>query len=339
MPMSSLANDSVASIRSSRSRPGSSVASRNANEQSQTEESEVLSPLPTVKVATVSLTDRSTYHGEVNDDGAPDGVGVLLSVFGVTYSGGMKDGKKHGDGVELQPNGITYSGEFRDGVANGYGVYVGTLGDKYIGQWENGGRHGVGVSVDAESVITVSHFNMDEPVSGDSNLPWEEDVQPCVLRVILAEKAALSSQEIARQRHIDAVMQEMTAIGSETLNTPEAIEAFEAKEELQTAEFIRNQSDQMHEVNSVAGELKFAEAQLAQRQKELRTEITAKRQELSFVTKYCTLADTRKAQVLDAERTLETLQRQLNVLAELPSYDATELHEELYVRRASQDEL
>ncbi|KAG1688256.1 hypothetical protein DVH05_003903 [Phytophthora capsici] len=230
MSVSSLVNDNVASIHSSRSRPGSSVASRNANEQSQSEE--VLDLIPTMKVATASLIDRSTYHGQVNDgvylfncyaghllmcfyvaDGAPDGVGVLLSVFGSTYSGGMKDGKKHGQGVEVQPNGATYSGEFRDGKANGYGVYVGTLGDKYIGQWEDGGRHGVGVSVDAESVLTVSHFNMDEPASDGLNLSWEEVAQPCVLRAVLAEKAAISSQEIARQRHIDAVMQEMTAIG------------------------------------------------------------------------------------------------------------------------------
>ncbi|KAK1931876.1 Phosphatidylinositol 4-phosphate 5-kinase 4 [Phytophthora citrophthora] len=328
----------VASIRSSRSRPGSSVASRNTIEQSQAVETgEVLDLIPTVKVATVSLTDRSTYHGEVNDDGVPDGVGVLLSVFGSTYSGGMKDGMKHGEGVELQSNGTTYSGEFRGGVANGYGVYVGTLGDKYIGQWEDGGRRGVGVSVDAESVITVSHFNTDEPVNGDSNLSWEEDVQPCVVRAVLAEKAGISSQEIARQRHIDAVLQEMTAIGSETFNTSEAIDAFEIKEELQTTQFIRNQSDQMNAVNSAAGELKFYEAQLTQRQKELRAEITAKTQELSFVSKYCAMAEARKTQVLEAERTLETLQRQLDVISSCDAGSASEL--ELHVRTASRDEL
>ncbi|KAG2765569.1 hypothetical protein PC129_g9541 [Phytophthora cactorum] len=319
MPTSSMASDIVASIRSDRSRPGSSVASRDANatvEEDHIQESEGLDPTPMTKLATVKLTDRSTYHGEVSDDGVPDGMGVLLSVFGTTYSGAIKKGKKHGEGVELQTNGAAYSGEFRDGVASGYGVYVGTLGDKYIGQWEDGARHGVGVSLDAEAVMMATHFNMDEPVleSGDATLSWEEHVQPHVLRAVLAEKAAIYNQEIARQRHIDAVVQEMTAIGLETFNTPEAIEAFEAKDERETAEFIGDQSDQMHEVNAVAGELKFAEAELTQRQKELRAEITAKRQELFLVAKYCALAETREAQVREAEHTLATLQRYLDVL-------------------------
>ncbi|KAG1688257.1 hypothetical protein DVH05_003904 [Phytophthora capsici] len=87
----------------------------------------------------------------------------------------------------------------------------------------------------------------------------------------------------------------------------------------------------MRRVNSVAGELKFAEAQLTQRQKELRAEITAKRQEWSLVAKYSALAETRKTQVLEAEQTLETLQRQLDVLTELPAGTASE--HELYVRR------
>ncbi|KAG6967244.1 hypothetical protein JG687_00004384 [Phytophthora cactorum] len=344
MPTSSMASDIVASIRSDRSRPGSSVASRDANatvEEDHIQESEGLDPTPMTKLATVKLTDRSTYHGEVSDDGVPDGMGVLLSVFGTTYSGAIKKGKKHGEGVELQTNGAAYSGEFRDGVASGYGVYVGTLGDKYIGQWEDGARHGVGVSLDAEAVMMATHFNMDEPVleSGDATLSWEEHVQPHVLRAVLAEKAAIYNQEIARQRHIDAVVQEMTAIGKlsvlsycynrshsalievsfatslfasglETFNTPEAIEAFEAKDERETAEFIGDQSDQMHEVNAVAGELKFAEAELTQRQKELRAEITAKRQELFLVAKYCALAETREAQ-----RAMSKVQERLAVLS------------------------
>lgn len=132
----------------------------------------------------------------------------------------MTDGKKHGAGVELQTNGTTYSGEFCDGVASGYGIYVGTLGDKYIGHWHDGARHGAGLCVDAEAVMTTAHFNMDEPElptsedsSNNSILSWEEDVQPHVLRAVLAERAAICNQEVARQRHIDAVLQEMTVVG------------------------------------------------------------------------------------------------------------------------------
>ncbi|KUF98760.1 Calcium permeable stress-gated cation channel 1 [Phytophthora nicotianae] len=254
MPTSS-ASGTVASIRSDRSRPGSSVTSHGAKEEDHFDENEGRDLTKTVKLATVTSTDRSTYHGEVNG------------------------------------------------------------GDKYIGQWVDGSRHGVGVSVDAEAVMTAAHFNMDEPeLASAVSLSWEADVQLHVLRAVLAEDAAIRNQEIARQRHVDAVVQEMTTIGFETFNTTEEIEAFEAKDELETVEFIRDQSKQMHEVNAVAGELKFTEAQLTQRQKELRAEITAKRQELSLVAKYCALAETRGAQVREAERTLATLQRQLDVL-------------------------
>lgn len=114
--------------------------------------------------------------------------------------------------------------------------------------------------------------------------------------------------------------------GSETLDTVEAIEAFEAQQELETAEFIQHQSEQTRAVNAVAGELKFAEAQLTQRQKELRAEITAKRQELSFVAKYCELAETREAQVCEAQRTLATLQRQLDVPVPVDAAAETERH-------------
>ncbi|KAE9046761.1 hypothetical protein PR002_g1474 [Phytophthora rubi] len=331
MSTSSVATEAVASVRS---RPGSSVANVSRGSTATTGEADppkAQELIPTVTVGTVTLTDRSTYCGEVNGDGVADGMGVLVSVFGTTYSGAMKDGKKHGAGVELQTNGATYSGEFRDGVASGYGIYVGTLGDKYIGQWQDGARHGVGLRMDAEAVVTPAHFNMDEAElsnseNGNSILSWEEDVQHHVLRAVLAERAAICNQEMARQRHIDAVLQEMTAIGSETLDTPEAIEAFETKQELETAEFIREQSDQMHAVNAVAGELKFTEAQLTQRQKELRAEITAKRQELSFVAKYCALAETREAQVREAQRTLATLQRQLDVLVPVDAAGETECH-------------
>ncbi|RLN60595.1 hypothetical protein BBP00_00005901 [Phytophthora kernoviae] len=210
-------------------------------------------------------------------DGLPDGVGVLLSVFGSRYAGAMKEGKKHGAGVELRTNGTSFSGEFENGVPCGLGIYVGTLGDKYIGQWEDGSRHGIGVCVDPDAEMATARFNMDEPVLTDnsdkdataSNLSWEEDIQPHILRAIIAEKAAIRYQEDARQRHTDAAVQEMTAIGPEKLNTPESIEVFEAKKELELEEFLQDQSIKLQEVNAAAGELKVAEAQLIQRQNEI----------------------------------------------------------------------
>ncbi|RLN93566.1 hypothetical protein BBJ28_00001713 [Nothophytophthora sp. Chile5] len=190
-------------------------------------------------------------------------------------------------GVELHPNGSTYSGEFCVGVASGYGVYVGACADEYIGQWENGARHGVGVHVDADAVMSIMRFNTDEPVAQDveenadaSGLSWEDDVQVHVLRAVLAEKEGARNQESARQRHIEAVLQEMTTLGSETFNAPEEVLSSETKEQLELTDFISDQSNQIRRVNAEAGELKFAEAQLIQRQKELRAEITSRRKEL-----------------------------------------------------------
>lgn len=149
--------------------------------------------------------------------------------------------------------------------------------------------------------------------------------------MLLADPGHLSPKFLSRLRCV------VCDPGSETLNTLEAIEAFEAKEELETAEFIHDQSDQMHAVNAVAGELKFAESQLIQRQKVLRTEITAKRQELSVVAKYCALAETREAQVREAERTLATLQMQLAVLVPNDNANASATETERHVRRASRE--
>lgn len=62
---------------------------------------------------------------------------------------------------------------------------------------------------------------------------------------------------------------------------------------------------------------KFREAELKQHQKLLRIDIDAKGKELSLFAKFCTLASERRAQVVDAERTLHMLQGQLHVLLQL----------------------
>ncbi|KAG7397419.1 hypothetical protein PHYBOEH_000773 [Phytophthora boehmeriae] len=321
---SSLEEDAAIFIHSNRSRP-SSAASRGAtspvtNPIGEKQVSIESSGPSTKKLVTVILADRSTYHGEVDPDGIPDGVGVLLSVFGSRYAGTMKEGKKHGAGVVLHTNGTSYSGEFENDVPCGYGVYVGMLGDKYVGQWEDGSRHGIGVGVDPDAIMTAGRFDMDDlvlthnPDEGETalQLSWGEEIQPHVLDTIIAERTAIHNQNDARQRHTDAIIQGMTAIGLKSHDTPESIDAFEADQELELEKYLQDQNAKMHDANAAAGEMKNAEAQMIQRQKEMRIQITARRQELAQLAKYVAMAEARAAQVREAERTLSALQRQLD---------------------------
>jgi hypothetical protein len=86
MPASSVASEVAASARSNRSRPGSSVATRDAKAHTEeaSGESEEVGAVPAVKVATATLADRSTYNGEVNDGAcasasvAPKAANLLL---------------------------------------------------------------------------------------------------------------------------------------------------------------------------------------------------------------------------------------------------------------------
>ena len=72
-----------------------------------------------------TLADGSLYEGEVNDDGQPHGLGILM----------------------LPDDGTRYVGEFVKGVAHGQGVVTVTDGSRYEGEYVNGQPHGQGVLV------------------------------------------------------------------------------------------------------------------------------------------------------------------------------------------------
>ncbi len=72
-----------------------------------------------------------TYRGYVNQDGKPEGVGIMIFNNGDKYSGEYKGGDRNGViKAELADGDICW-GMFKDDQENGYNTY----------QWNNGNTH------------------------------------------------------------------------------------------------------------------------------------------------------------------------------------------------------
>lgn len=85
------------------------------------------------------------YEGSVSNlsDGSPSTTGVDGS-----YAGGwdQENGRPQGQGVMKWSNGITYDGLWKDGRYNGFGTKSYSKGGGYAGFWKDGQRHGHGTS-------------------------------------------------------------------------------------------------------------------------------------------------------------------------------------------------
>lgn len=101
------------------------------------------------------------------------------------------------------------------------------------------------------------------------------------------------------------------------LKTPEDVSGFEKDAQAELDTFIRAQDAETSELAAAASALKLEEAQLAQRQKQLRQEVTARGQELTRVARFCDVAVARQAEVQEARRALAMLQRQCETLLRL----------------------
>uniref|UniRef100_K3XBZ1 Uncharacterized protein n=1 Tax=Globisporangium ultimum (strain ATCC 200006 / CBS 805.95 / DAOM BR144) TaxID=431595 RepID=K3XBZ1_GLOUD len=238
-------------------------------------------------------------------------MGVLDSSFGLKYAGAFRDGKKHGFGVEMYINGSIYAGGFVDGQPSGYGVHTSPFAEKYMGQWSESARCGYGICMDPACNITFGVFADNELLSDHVVL---HAVDYHAQRALMAGRHANRNQEIARERQLQAALEELGVIDSKSFDNPEQIQQFEAQEQLELQQFIAEHNAIVAQVERVADGFKFHEAELKQQQKMLRVEIDTRSKELSFIATHCKLAKERRDQVLDAERTLEMLQNQLNVL-------------------------
>lgn len=144
----------------------------------------------------------------------PHGIGVLDSPFGLKYAGGFHEGEKHGFGVEVYINGAVYAGGFANDQPSGYGVHTSPFAEKYMGQWNESSRHGYGVCIDSNCDSSCGRFAENELVDASSEQASWESVQEHVQRALLAERQAIRNQEIARARHIEAVLEELCAVGT-----------------------------------------------------------------------------------------------------------------------------
>ncbi|KAJ0398326.1 hypothetical protein ATCC90586_001782 [Pythium insidiosum] len=269
---------------------------------------------PPRRLQTVKMIDHSIFHGEVTEDGVPHGVGILYSGLGQgRYSGQVRGGKKHGLGVLLQPNGGMFAGEWKEGSADGYGVKHTAFGDRQVGEWKDNELHGVGMEVNADGDVVWGVFVTGE-LDRSIHAEWTDTTQHQLLRAFCREQQALRMQELARQLEKDVFLREAVAISTKSFRSVDEVLVFDEQEEQALQEFLTQQRELLAQVQRDADNWKFREAQLKDRQKVLRAEITDKRNELSFVAKYAALADRRQEQLEDAERTLAMLQQQIQIL-------------------------
>ena len=89
---------------------------------------------------------KSSYSGEVDENGLPHGTGIMLLPDGRCYTGEFAHGKRRGEGKLWQEKGgkLLYSGEWRDDKRCGMGKGYAADGIYYEGEWLNGMRHGTG---------------------------------------------------------------------------------------------------------------------------------------------------------------------------------------------------
>jgi Lon protease-like protein len=103
-------------------------------------------------------------------------------------------------------------------------------------------------------------------------------------------------------------------IDTKTFNTHEEILAFEEQEQQDFATVKKEKQEKLNELMEIIHANEYKEAELNQKQKELRAAITERSKELSFVAQFLDLEEQRTNELHDAQRTLEILQKQMERL-------------------------
>ena len=86
---------------------------------------------------------HSVYQGDVKN-GKPDGLGIMIDIYGGKYIGEWKNGKRNGKGKLTYPDGEKMEGDWKDDLLHGKGTRSFPVGLKYVGEYKNGIRHGQG---------------------------------------------------------------------------------------------------------------------------------------------------------------------------------------------------
>ena len=117
------------------------------------------------------------YTGETNEEGLPDGKGLMVYTGGTRHEGIFVNGKCEGAGVQFFATKCHFSGNFKDNQKNGFGVYTFANGNKFEGNFKDDQRHGDGVYIYASGATFHGEWNMGErvPGTGRYQLPGEPE--------------------------------------------------------------------------------------------------------------------------------------------------------------------
>lgn len=95
---------------------------------------------------------KPMYHGEVNQNFIPDGLGISYEGNGTNYNGEWKNGIKNGRGVLQHMDGVVFSGSFVENNINGEGKLI-TPSSVFYGFFVNGKKEGKGMEFFCDCVV------------------------------------------------------------------------------------------------------------------------------------------------------------------------------------------
>ena len=119
------------------------------------------------------ISEGNYYHGEIDEDGNPDGKGSMFFSDGTLYEGGWKSGKMHGKGRIISLLGDLCTGEFVNGRMTGKGVMEYINGNTFEGELLNDKPHGYGKEITSDGTIYEGEYR-DGLKNGKGKSTWAD---------------------------------------------------------------------------------------------------------------------------------------------------------------------
>ncbi|KAF0688285.1 Aste57867_20155 [Aphanomyces stellatus] len=270
----------------------------------------VAPPPPPSLVGMLTLPDQSTYHGQLNPDQAPHGVGCLYFVAGGYYAGDFVDGKRHGAGVYGFPDGSRYEGDFVQDLRDGYGVYMVTVGEKYRGQWRDNAQDGLGEWTAWDGTLTLGEFKQNDLVGSpcDDDIACTEEVR----RASLAQQHAIVTERRARVQERLAYAQDNMSIGQGVfIQDDAAFDQFDTAAQHRQRAYVAAWQRDFDAVETSTQEGKTEEATLGERQKQLHETIRTRRAELARHSMFWDIVLEKEKAFVEAKRILASIEMQI----------------------------
>ncbi|KAF0731515.1 hypothetical protein Ae201684_011141 [Aphanomyces euteiches] len=256
------------------------------------------------------MSDRSEYHGQLNKDRVPHGVGSMYFVAGGFYSGEYVNGKRHGLGVYSFPDGSRYEGEFKMDLRDGHGVYMVPVGEKYRGQWKLNAHHGLGEFTSWNGEIVRGEFKLNDLIDAECNLDGCFEEIRCAS--IAQQKAILAERE-ARTQELFANAQDSLSINGVFIKDEAAFEAYEQATSARQRELAAMWQKDFDAMETSTQEGKTEEATLGEDQKQILALIEVRRAELARYSQYCDIAIEKEKTLAEARRILASIEKQIEL--------------------------